>query len=156
MWFSGTAGACLNTFLPLKMLPQFANAQDLAAEAQSNCPKAARATLPGTTTQNKLTWESVPGASGYEIQASASGDFSQAPIISVPTSQNQTVYNHESGATGTKFYYRIRATNGDAKSTWSAPIAIVSTTAASVYDQTSHTSGVNGWNRVSNVRIRGW
>src|SRR6516164_3587898 len=100
------------------------------------------ATAPGTTTQNKLTWEAVPNATGYEIQASPTGDFGSAPIISVPTSQGQTVYNHESGASGQLYHYRIRATNGTSKSTWTAPIAITSVTNTKVYDQRSHTSGV--------------
>jgi hypothetical protein len=54
----------------------------------------------------KLTWYSVPGAAGYEIQRSTTGiEGSFEALTATPLR-----YYYDGGRTaGTKYYYRIRA-----------------------------------------------
>src|ERR1700734_3330192 len=59
----------------------------------------------GGSAGNALSWETVPGADGYEIQMSPNGDFSQATTV---YSGNATAFTDVHITTGTTRWYRAR------------------------------------------------
>lgn len=107
----------------------------------------------GATTGNAVSWETVPGADGYELQASSNGDFSTAPLIS---SGAATAYTDVVGS-GTKKWYRVRSTSGTPsqpnliKGNWSAPVISTSNSGTTSYDQTTHLWGTA---RPSAINVR--
>ncbi len=63
-------------------------------------------TYKSSSTRIKLTWYSVPGATGYEIERSITG--TEGSFTNITTTALRYYYN--SGLTkGTKYYYRVRA-----------------------------------------------
>lgn len=100
----------------------------------------------GTTGANTVSWETIPGADGYELQSSSNGNFANAPIIA---SGKATSFTHTL-TSGTKRWYRVRGTSGSAtqpqaiKGPWSAPITSTSNSGVTTYDQQSH---LPSWNR---------
>lgn len=65
---------------------------------------------------NYLSWTQMKGADGYEIDKSVTGDFATVlQTISITGGQNVAFFDPiqtASGATPTKYYYRIRSTAG--------------------------------------------
>ena len=108
-----------------------------------------------------LTWDVVKGSDGYEIQASPTGDFSNASIIASITGQVGTSFFDSTTTTGVTRYYRIRATAGtqsqphSIKGIWSSPISVASGSGATTYGNSSGSSGSSGWNRPRNGGSRG-
>jgi hypothetical protein len=105
-----------------------------------------------------LTWESVPGADGYQLQSAGSypslfGDFSNAPIIATIAATGATSWVDHTGITTVTRFYRIRATAGTANQPqsvpgpWSAPVKQTSGANNIVYDKTSYS-----WMRAQRVR----
>lgn len=77
--------------------------------------------LTGSPTNIDSQKNKISGADGYEIQRSATGDFSPGKYISIPLrdpSQN-SYFDAVGGATQT-YSYRIRATNGTSRTPYSA------------------------------------
>jgi len=105
-----------------------------------------------------LNWETISGADGYQIQMSATGDFSSAPIIATISNTAATSWSDDTVVTSVKRWYRIRSTAGTSfqpqsvQGIWSAPIISTSGNNATTYDQTSGTSGNGGWNKPAKVR----
>lgn len=97
----------------------------------------------GVASGNAVSWETVPGADGYELQMTPNGDFSTAATVQsgAPTTYNDIV------PAGTKRWYRVRPTAGTPsqpgiiKGNWSAPIISVGNSGATTYDQTTHVWG---------------
>ena len=56
---------------------------------------------------NKITWEKVSGASGYQIYAKSSANGEYKKIATV--SSSATSYTHKKLTTGKKYYYKVRA-----------------------------------------------
>lgn len=67
------------------------------------------AASPSSTTQISLTWNAVTGATSYKVERSTSSGsgFSQ---IATPSSNS---YNDTGRSAGTRYYYRVRATNSN-------------------------------------------
>lgn len=90
---------------------------------------------------NALSWESVPGADGYELQMTTNGDFSTASTVFAGAATTFT----DAVASGTKRWYRVRPfarTRQDeiVPGTWSAPLISTSGSGTTTYDQTTHTA----------------
>jgi hypothetical protein len=102
--------------------------------------------ITGGTSTNALSWEKVPGAQGYEVQVSANGDFSNAPILTTPSDSSATSHADNTITNGVKRWYRIRTTTGTAnqpgllKSLWSAPVISTSGSGTTIYDQVTHSA----------------
>lgn len=64
-----------------------------------------------------LIWESLPGASGYELQVASDALFSSV-LVSVPFTK-ETVYLTDGLAAGT-YYWRYRGINLTSVGSWSA------------------------------------
>lgn len=107
-----------------------------------------------------LSWNRVPGADGYQIQMSPTGDFSSAAIIATLTSPVATSYFDNTVQSSVTRYYRIRSTSGttnqpqSVQGIWSAPISQTSGSATTSYDTVSGSSGNAGWNRPLGGRAR--
>ena len=67
------------------------------------------AATPASTTQINLSWNAVTGATSYKVERSTSSGsgFSQ---IATPSSNS---YNDTGRSAGTRYYYRVRATNSN-------------------------------------------
>ena len=87
-----------------------------------------------------LTWERVAGADGYQLQRSATGDFSSATTIATLRSPVATSFFDSTVVTGTKYYYRVSSTAGTIQQpqsingAWSSPISATSGNAQTTYD----------------------
>lgn len=99
-----------------------------------------------------LSWEAVPGADGYEVQMSPTGDFSTAVTIVNLTSAAATSFYDNTATSAVKRYYRIRSTSGTTSQPhsvpgiWSAPISQTSGSGNTTHDTVSFSSGNQGWN----------
>jgi hypothetical protein len=95
----------------------------------------------GAATANSLSWEKVPGATGYEVQVSQNGDFSQSPIIATSSDPTATAHIDNTIGAGVKRWYRVRSVAGATnqpnvvKSPWTAPVISTSNSGTTTYDQ---------------------
>jgi Fibronectin type III domain/Glycosyl hydrolase family 26 len=71
-------------------------------------------------TSVSLVWQTVPEATGYTVQAAADSSFS-SPRDVAATGTAVTISGLKSA---TRYWFRIRATNGSAVSAWSLPVAV--------------------------------
>lgn len=100
-----------------------------------------------------LNWDLVSGADGYIIQTSPNGDFSNATTLAQISNGAQTSFFDNTPATGTKKYYKIASTAGtisqpqSVTGIYSAPISITSGSGGTSFDNTSGSSGTDGWNQ---------
>ena len=74
------------------------------------------AASPSSTTQISLSWNAVTGATSYKVERSTSSGsgFSQ---IATPSSNS---YNDTGRSAGTRYYYRVRATNSNGDGSYSS------------------------------------
>jgi hypothetical protein len=112
-----------------------------------------RASSPVGTVGIQLQWEPVPGADGYIIEFSSTGDFSGANTLVAIHSGTQTSYFDNIGTASVKRWYRIQTTSGTAsqpqsvEGNTSAPINATTGSGSTTYDGTSGTTGGDGWNK---------
>jgi hypothetical protein len=71
--------------------------------------------VPGASGSIDLAWTDVAGETGYRIERSADG--ADGWTTAGTTAQDATIFGDTGLASGTTYYYRITATNGDGDST---------------------------------------
>ena len=102
--------------------------------------------ITGGTSANTLSWETVPGATGYEVQVSQNGDFSTAPIVATSSDPSATSHVDNTVTNGVKRWYRVRSTADTTnqpnavKGRWSAPVISTSGSGVTTYDQVTHST----------------
>lgn len=96
---------------------------------------------------NLLTWASVAGADGYEIDKSTTGDFSSNfTTVQLPAQQQSSYFDASptaQGATPVKMFYRMRATAGtlaQPQSVKGKDTGVLSSTAIAPNDTTATSS----------------
>jgi len=89
------------------------NSVTLAAPVLSS-PANFAVNIPTSTT---LTWNSVAGATSYEIQISTRSNFS---VITGSVNTSNTTATVSGLARNTSYYWRVRAVAGTTRSAWSA------------------------------------
>ena len=100
---NGSSGAQLNTCASRPVAPSI--------------PISLVATAANSTTIN-LSWGAVSGATTYTLQRDSTGAF--ASPVTVVTQAGTSAASGSLVAT-TRYYYRVKATNGYGDSTWSSP-----------------------------------
>lgn len=129
----------------------------VATPAKLRSPFNLVASSPTGTTGILLQWNSVRGADGYVIEYSTNGDFGAGNVLAKITNGAQTAYFDDLNASGVKRWYRITTTSGTVSApqsvlgNTSAPVSATSGSGTTSYDNTSGTSGNDGWNRPINT-----
>ncbi len=99
-----------------------------------------------------LKWVKLAGATQYEVQASAYGDFSETVVCQIVGKQE--LYEYEGLKNSTKYYWRVRAFNSKDSSAWSKTYSFVTalkTPAIITPPDNSENNPVLGWLAWSSV-----
>lgn len=112
-FFHAVAPSTTHTYRVRAKVPEIAGDWSLPVHVSSRL--AAPQNLQAVPTDGgfEVSWNAVPGASGYELVADGA----------VVYAGSGTVYLHGGLMPNTEHTYRVRALNGDEYSDWSAPIA---------------------------------